>query len=252
MLVAIAPSQERTVAGRDLEGSEFHCPLCESAVILKRGRVVVPHFAHTPGSDCPASEAEGPRHLQAKLVLAQQFTEAGYDVQLEETHLDVGRRVDVAVTFHDEGRVLRRIAVEVQDSAIQVETMKERVRLDKRLRYDATVWVFTHHRAKTLMGASPGEEVRIPAEMLWVVNRYRKGVHVIDASAPAMWKLTMSGVDREGESYQWYTEDGDPTGVDYPGRTLKTVKTIERWRVGFRVGATRSRFNEWAVHFMAD
>jgi hypothetical protein len=44
-------------------------------------------------------------------------------------------------------------------------------------------------------------------------------------------------------------ERGDLTGVDYPGRTPKTIKTVCRQQVGFRIDAERSRFSEWAVCF---
>lgn len=244
MLIASRGDGARILAHRELDRGDYFCPVCETAVVFKRGRVVVPHFAHGPGSDCPASESESPRHLQAKLTFAERFASLGYTVQLEETHRAVGRRVDVAVILPGPLGVQRRVAVEVQDSPIQVETMKDRVRLDRRIGYDATAWVFTSHRAGRLMD---GGEARIPPEMRWVANRYGVGIHVIDSST--MWNLDLDSVHREGETYTWY-ERGEEMYEDYPGRTLRATKTVTRQRVSFRITASRTRFSEWAIQFV--
>ena len=249
MLTATRSDGVRVVAVRELDDADFLCPMCESSVTLKRGRVVTPHFAHKPGADCPASEGESPRHLQAKLVLWQWFIKLGYEAQVEETHRDAGRRVDVAATLVDGKGMPWRFAIEAQDSSIQVQTMKDRISLDKRLGYVATGWVFTHHRASRLMTAG-SDEVRVPDEMLYVENRYRKGVHVIDASTSTMWNLTLSSTNREDRSYSWYEQGGQLTGAHYPGRTPKTIKRIERQKVGFRIGVSLGRYSEYAVHFM--
>jgi hypothetical protein len=66
-----------------------------------------------------------------------------------------------------------RVAIEVQDSAIAVEEMKVRTRIDRRLGFLATLWVFTDKRARALLAVAqpPGEgkyiECRVPQEMLW-------------------------------------------------------------------------------------
>ena len=48
------------------KGKDFSCPLCDSEVILKRGEVRRPHFAHKPDTEC---SGEGVRHKVAKRMI---------------------------------------------------------------------------------------------------------------------------------------------------------------------------------------
>ena len=34
------------------KGQDFSCPICENEVVLKRGKVRRPHFAHKPDTGC--------------------------------------------------------------------------------------------------------------------------------------------------------------------------------------------------------
>jgi hypothetical protein len=82
-------------------------------------------------------------------------------------------------------------------------------------------------------------------------------VFVIDEKAGRMWRCRFSGVVRAGESREWYTQDGELTGVDHPDRTLRSTKTVSRVEVGFTLQASRARYDkpgspDWAVVFAAD
>ncbi|WP_433243578.1 competence protein CoiA family protein [Streptosporangium sp. CA-135522] len=94
-----------------------------------------------------SARAESVSHLRGKNLLAEKFRRLGYQVQLEETYRDQGRRVDVAVTLPTGDR-RPRVAVEVQDSALAVETTKARTRTDRSLGFIGTMWVFTDKRAR--------------------------------------------------------------------------------------------------------
>lgn len=48
------------------KGQDFSCPLCESEVILRRGNVRRPHFAHKPDTGC---SGEGVDHKVAKQMI---------------------------------------------------------------------------------------------------------------------------------------------------------------------------------------
>lgn len=249
MLIAAHDDGSRIEASRDLPAGTYLCPMCESQVILKRGRKVAAHFAHAPNSDCPGAEPESWRHLLAKQVLAEQFKSLGWGARIEVPHPAAGRRVDVGVKVPTRGRPLY-IAVEVQDSAIQVDTMKARVAADRRIGYNATAWLFTSHRAAALMYSQPDHEVRIPDEMMWVANRYDQGIPIIAPEEQAIWVASLGSIRRDGESRSWYTEDGDLTGVDYPGRTLRKTKTVGRRQGSFRFRLVPGKFGDpWAVSF---
>lgn len=253
MLIAETPAGDRIAAARDLEPGTYGCPMCQSAVVLKRGQKVAAHFAHAPDSNCPASEPESWRHLLAKQVLVDEFTGLGWDARAEIVHHAYGRRVDVGLKAPGPDGAETYIAIEVQDSAIQVDTMKDRIAKDRRIGYHATLWLFTSQRAAALLAAGPEDEVRVPDEMLWVANRYGQGVQIIAPDTREVWLASLSKVRRAGESREWYTPDGDLTGVDYPGRTLRKTKYVTRRRVGFVPGLAPGKFGDrWAVVLTAD
>ena len=58
-------------AGLVEKGSVFVCPGCRETVILKKGHIVVHHFAHYPGSRCEFGTGETLAHLKAKHDMAQ-------------------------------------------------------------------------------------------------------------------------------------------------------------------------------------
>ncbi|MDX3229409.1 competence protein CoiA [Streptomyces sp. ME19-01-6] len=244
MWIAETSDGNRIAATRDLEPGAYQCPMCQSPVVLKRGQKVAAHFAHAPDSSCPASEAESWRHLMAKQVLVEELTAIGWKARPEIVHLAHGRRVDVGLKAPDEQGVMRYIAIEIQDSAIQVDTMKDRIARDRRIGYHATVWLFTSHRAAALLAAQPEHEVRVPDEMVWVANRYGQGVQIIDPQAREMWVATLGAIRRPGESREWYTPDGDLTGVDYPGRRLRKTKHVALCRGGFVLALAPGKFGD--------
>lgn len=244
MLVARDTSGMQVEAARDLGNDEFTCPTCTGPVLLKRGRVKIAHFAHLPGSDC-WSEPESVTHLRAKHLLATKFRGRGHQVALEEVHHRHGRRVDIAVTVATRtGNA--RVAVEVQDSAISVEDMKARTRIDRRLGFLHTLWVFTDKRARALLDIARniGDdylESRIPRELLWVDNRHGQGVFVLDVDTETVWNLQLrSALEREG-----YDENGDIHL--YTPRTLKEVIASP---ADFALTCRPGRYDqEWAVIF---
>lgn len=250
MWIAETPAGVRVVATRDLEADDYHCPMCESAVVLKRGQKVAAHFAHAIDSNCLASEAESWRHLMAKQVLVEELTDLGWEARAEIVHQAHGRRVDVGLKAPGPDGSMVYIAIEVQDSAIQVDTMKDRIARDRRIGYHATVWLFTSHRAAVLLAAQPEHEVRVPDEMLWAANRYGQGVQIIDPQARQILIASLGRIRRAGESHEWYTPDGDLTGVDYPGRTLRKTKTISRRKASFLPALAPGKFGDrWSVVF---
>ena len=48
------------------KGQNFLCPICDNEVILKRGNIRAPHFAHKPDTGC---SGEGVRHKVAKQII---------------------------------------------------------------------------------------------------------------------------------------------------------------------------------------
>lgn len=245
MLVANGVNGVAVEATHSLEASTFTCPVCDGPVNLKRGRVRVPHFAHLPGADCwLASEPESVTHLRSKQLLAKEFRNLGYEVRPEETYRDAGRRVDVAVTLPWWRNF--RIAVEVQDSTIDVETMKKRTRIDKFLGFAGTLWIFTDKRAAALMAVADGDtEVRIPNEMLWVDRRFEQGIFVLDLAEERVWNIKFGSPHVRNNS--WYDQDGDE---QYGSYTPRTLRCPVKWPAEFSLLSRPGRYpNERAIIF---
>ena len=113
-------------------GGAYRCPGClASPLVVKRGQLVIAHFAHPRGVlDC-SSEPETPLHLASKLTIAEVF--GGVVEQVVECpvqgELELGdgratsvrRRADVFVSH-----TVEPFVVEVQLSPLTVEDFHER------------------------------------------------------------------------------------------------------------------------------
>ncbi|WP_370362115.1 competence protein CoiA [Catenulispora sp. MAP12-49] len=252
MLIASNPDGDRILATRDLESGSYQCPMCQSDVVLKRGRKVAAHFAHLPNATCRFAEAESWRHLLAKQVLLEEFTVRGWRAQLEVANVKAGRRVDVGVEVRAADGTAVYVAVEVQDSPISVEMMRARMRADRRIGYQATAWLFTSHRAVALTIAHGGDlETRVPNEMLYVANRYGLDVPIIDPEQRRIFRARLSRVTRPGEYREWYTPEGDHESVDYPDRVLRNTRKVPAVvEGGFNISLHPGKFGDlWAVEF---
>ena len=238
VLVAVrADTGQRTEASRNLPADLYVCPVCRSPLVLKRGRVVIAHFAHQAGSiQCEAS-GESVRHMKAKALLAKRFRQLGYGAALEEPHLQ--RRVDVSVTVtDDEGRAWR-IAVEVQDSAISVDEIKRRNCADGIAGFFSTLWVFTSNRATGVRAALPGTELRLPEEMRYLVNRWATPVAVLDVENEHLYLVSTSAAVRYGSSY--VNRDGEEGYSS--DRALRSTRSITTALSDFRLTTALGRYS---------
>ena len=198
----------RVEASRSLVRTQrFTCPVCNSAVTLKPGRVIVPHFAHRPGSDCSAGQGETREHLQAKATMLAGLRASGYVVSAEIDHRD--RRVDVRVETKR-----GPVAIELQHSPIDLATIKQRNRADRAHGYFDTLWVFLPSRV-------PGEgERRVPAE----IRDLCKSRPVWVLTGERLFQLRLETIVRPGGEY--YLPDGDGDTAWAPDRALVSTKRV--------------------------
>jgi hypothetical protein len=100
----------------------WRCPVCREPVILRAGRLVIPHFAHRPGSACTHMAGESEEHRRCKVEIADALRAALHtsaDVQLERVCATF--RPDVSFTLGG-----RDVAVEVQRSALSLDEIDRR------------------------------------------------------------------------------------------------------------------------------
>lgn len=98
MLIAMDAQHQLVNAATADRQIEYYCPGCVQPVRLKRGAVIVPHFAHVHATDCDAfSEGETTDHLRGKQQLATWFAASGYTVRLEAGLPEIHQRPDILV-----------------------------------------------------------------------------------------------------------------------------------------------------------
>jgi hypothetical protein len=117
------------------ENGPFYCSFCNEEMILRKGAVKIPHFAHKQGSTCAYSTGETLEHEWAKLDLFEAAERRGIKVFLEKKLSD-HVRADVLLDFGDQ-----KVAVEFQKSGMSVEQCKQRLQ-----KYEETgipvIWIF--------------------------------------------------------------------------------------------------------------
>src|ERR1700752_170317 len=112
---------EATAAPR---GHPYRCPHCKGAVIFKRGRRVIWHFAHKPPTDCTWAAGETRGHLGEKALGHAAMSARGRQSQVEYVVavLPGDRRADV-MAWSSTGQPL---AFELQHTSIGLDEIEAR------------------------------------------------------------------------------------------------------------------------------
>ena len=143
MLCAIRTSDGEQVVARNGEKNRgpFTCPSCREAVVLRNGTLRVAHFAHKPPVTCSYGEGETEAHRQCKAEIYQALLKCpeATDVVLERPLGEV--RPDISAVIRGE-----RVAIEVQISALPLETVIHRTKEYAR-RGIALLWLSPWTRA---------------------------------------------------------------------------------------------------------
>ena len=100
---------------------------CNQLVFIRKGRRVIHHFAHQPGASCAYGRGETLAHLQAKLLLRDEFRRRELQADVERVILssESDRRADVLVRKPDSDR---RVAIEIQHSYLSVSDIERRTK----------------------------------------------------------------------------------------------------------------------------
>jgi hypothetical protein len=188
VLVAVAEDGRRVVGRYAERGESYCCPACRQNVILKRGRRVVPHYAHAPASDC-ANRGESLIHLALKdqLWQALRATEWGRTCELEYPLTgnpgDIDRRADLYVVTPS-----CRVALEVQVSPLSCDALDAKLHdyaeLGCRVLYVVSPTVLPGYKSAGSPRALDGAAVRVPQ---WVAHLALQQDPWTDRSAWYCW-----------------------------------------------------------------
>lgn len=137
MICALVECDQVKVNAADAEKSQapFQCPECREAVVLRKGRLKIPHFAHKPPITCDYGRGETEEHRRCKREVFEAL--AGQPgVQNLELERSMGCvRPDVFAMIREVP-----VAIEVQLSVLTPERLAQRTREYQRLGV-AVLWL---------------------------------------------------------------------------------------------------------------
>lgn len=216
MLIAHDGHGARTLAAEAERGQNYACPVCATPVILKRGSIVVPHFAHTPRSQCWLTRGESLRHLTMKAQVGAwlQSKERGCRY---EVIFGTERRADV---------VSRGMVVECQASALSIAEWEARTRFYNGLGY-AVLWLWDEDRLLSSPHDEEEAEYRIPSEIRHCHQMSYGRIYALDVNGE-IWQWHLHKVTRGGDEY-FIPDGGGDTDVapEYSPRSIRRPQCKE-------------------------
>lgn len=217
--------KETLLAHTAMKGSVYFCPHCHDEVILKQGRVRVPHFAHKNMTDCPLSITESIGHIEMKAYISQALS-----IKYPNTNVEVpiGNRIVDIVVRDSRGN---SYAVECQYSPTTVQEWEERTRFINTNQM-AVIWAWSSMRFK-LYGES---ESKIPQDILNCHKLAFGKVYYFNHELKRLFACHLEPVTRWKDTA--YDRDGNQVG-GYSVR-LKTVRNTKFVEVPLRIKEYKS------------
>lgn len=129
MIIACDNQQQRIKADQaEKRSGPFYCPGCQEPVLLKKGPLKCPHFAHYAAANCEVfSEGETEEHVLAKELLYEWLADEA--IEIEAVLPDLQQRPDL---------LAGKTAIEVQCSALSWGRFVQRTK--NYLAYDYFPW----------------------------------------------------------------------------------------------------------------
>ena len=212
-LTAIAEGKVYYAPWTDNRKLDFRCPGCGASMILKKGSIKYPHFAHEAHSVCEIS-GETLEHLKAKTFMYMGLkNNPGVEIVEAECMRFEGIRPDIA--FKPYG-MKRWIGFEFQRSGISTEDIWDRC-----FRYEKAgvylLWVTTEQMYKKIIKSA---DMDYPEVRLSEAAKLFMKLHgaLVTFSGDGLVAFTFNYAKREREFYSY---DG-PTGEFYT-ETLKST-----------------------------
>jgi competence protein CoiA len=208
------------------KGNAYRCPKCGEEVVLKKGRIVVHHFAHKTGGDCSWAVGETREHMTAKRLLANGMRRRGLTAEIEKVviSIDGDRRADVLITCSSG----KSAAVEIQHTPIAYQEIERRTSAYIQAKIPvAWLAILTADMKAEMIKTSKGHVVRkfSPRPFhKWVHAYYFKNLWFIDPDSGDLWVGELSAHLIEVPSSHWYGEGGEELSAGGYSRRSK------RWR----------------------
>lgn len=115
-----------------LKNQSYFCPVCKQPLLIKNGKVKIPHFAHYNSNNCCIySEGETYEHLALKQAFAKWCEKDAIPYELEKYLPKVNQRPDLLVG---------KIVLEIQCSPLSVQRLVERTKNYQKYGY-LPIWI---------------------------------------------------------------------------------------------------------------
>ncbi len=212
MLKAIDRSGAGVLAEDACRGEPYTCPECGEVLTLKRGPIVVAHFAHRPPVTCPYGVGESGRHLAMKRAMGRRFAKLPVDYEVK---LLPDRRADVLVAH--------RIVVECQASSLSADEWTARTAAYNCAGYPV-LWVWDLGRVgwgrerPSFFDDLGQREVRVPVELLRCHRESYGRLYAMDRASELRAVHLLPAVPR----LRYFAADADDT---YRPRRLRRPLT---------------------------
>lgn len=228
MLVATYNNQ-RIEASFAEKGPDYFCPSCHEAVILKKGTVIIPHFAHRSDQACYWERGETREHMSGKNYLAQSLRQMGWPAEIE-YKLDIplgDRRADVASWTAQN----QFIAFEIQHSSIGLTEIAQRASAYASCNI-AQLWIpilkpnIWNNAVNTTPGCYVIEKYSAVKFIRWIHGfSGRHGMWMYDATRSCYWHGRLSDYNIDVPFTDW-REDGQEMSAGGYTKRSKRWKTL--------------------------
>ena len=208
------------------KGPKYSCPNCSEQVTLKKGRLVIHHFAHQPGAHCSWASGETREHMHAKRHLAEGLEQRGVQVEIEKCVLSLAGdgRADLLLT----NGAGNSDAIEIQHTPIDYEGIERRTKAYVAANIPvAWVGILTEHMKGEMARRGKGYVISKFSPRPWQkwVHAYNfKEIWFVDPENGELWRGEMTSHMLEVASSEWYNEYGEEQSAG------GYVRHSKRWR----------------------
>lgn len=262
MLMAEDAMQKLVAADTAKRQTAYWCPGCHAPVRLKKGQVMIAHFAHQANEACATfSEGETAEHLLGKQQLAAWFAAAGYSVQIEARLPAIHQRPDVLVQLGD-GQPL---ALEFQCSPIAIDRLAQRTQGYRSHGY-RVLWLLGspyQHRLRTNANALKFLQYYAPWGCFLIYWRTKENALRLLCNI-----LTLDGEPLIYQQYQWLAKQASvltllayrpvkPASIQVPahferyqqrlllGRLSHQASVVSLQTICYQQGGTLAQLPDW-------
>jgi Competence protein CoiA-like family len=266
MLVALL-NDCRVRASVARRGEPFLCPGCDKSVLLVKGKVRVVHFRHKAIANCRFGAGESDAHLSAKNEFVQALTLRGLKAEPEVDVLSIegDRRADILVIAPEkkggEPEHARRVAIEVQHSAITLAALETRTQA-----YVAAgvpvIWIpiFRPNVLSNALRFSNTNLRKLPcfavAEWHKWISRLFGHVWLYETGTLSVWKCWILEDWRYKDRRDWWDADGTERssgGYWEPSKSTRDIWLSGPWPISDIQMVRRKPFaKDWASSRFVD